>query len=304
MVYTDGMVTVNVVCGGSSAEREVSLRSGAAVVQALADAGYKVRSLDLATSSMEEIVACDVVFPVLHGAGGEDGIFQVELEAKGAKYIGSDSTASRTCFDKWEYRMLIQKYDLPMALGGLVRIENYTQNPIAKSPYVLKPLNGGSSIDTYIVRIPESAPHAQMLDTFPRYPIMLIEQLVVGTELTVGILGEQALPVIEIIPPENAEFDYENKYNGATQELCPPKHVSDVVQKTAQALALKAHQLTGCRDFSRTDIMCDKDNNLYLLETNTIPGMTDQSLFPKMAAAAGIAMPELGKQLVEMALKR
>ncbi len=298
------MVKVHVICGGSSAEREISLRSGAAVAQALIEAAYEVGSLDLATASMEEIVACDIVFPVLHGAGGEDGIFQTELEIKGTKYIGSDSAASRTCFDKWEYRTFIEKYDLPVALGALVQIEDYTQNSLAKSPYVLKPLNGGSSIDTYIVRTPESAPHAQILDTFHRYPTMLIEQLIVGTELTVGILGEQPLPVIEIIPPENAEFDYENKYNGATQELCPPQHVSDVVQKAAQALALKAHQLTGCRDFSRTDIMCDKDNNLYLLETNTIPGMTDQSLFPKMARVAGIAMPELCKKLVEMALKR
>lgn len=295
---------VHVLCGGTSAEREVSLRSGAAVAKALGVAGYDVEILDPATATMEQTIACDVVFPVLHGAGGEDGVLQAELEKHGAKYVGSDSVASKLCFDKWSYRQLAKRSGLPLAPGTLVQLSAYAAHPLAKKPYVLKPLTGGSSIDTYIVRDPTAAPREQIADTFSRYPTMLMEQLIVGTELTVGILDKIPLPIIEIIPPKSEEFDYENKYNGATQELCPPEHVSKEVQHAAQKLALVAHTLTGCRDFSRTDIMCDKNGKLYLLETNTIPGMTGQSLLPKMAAQAGILMPELCKQLVEMALNR
>lgn len=261
--------------------------------------------LDLATANISEIVSCDVVFPVLHGAGGEDGVLQAKLEKQNAQYVGSDSQASQICFDKWDYRQLVVAAGLPMAPGDMVTDHDaYLNHHLVRSLHVLKPVRGGSSIDTLIVRDISHQPIAALKETFGRYPAMLLEELVVGTELTVGILGGSALPVIEIIPPEKGEFDYENKYNGATQELCPPRNVNLATQQAAQALALKAHQLTGCRDFSRTDIMCDKSGNLFLLETNTIPGMTTQSLFPKMAATASISMPELCTQLVEMAFSR
>jgi D-alanine-D-alanine ligase len=228
---------------------------------------------------------------------------QAQLETRKARYVGSDSSSSALCFDKWRYReFIVDVQNMPMARGAQVQVDNYASHPIAGGPYVLKPIEGGSSIDTYIVRDPVIAPFGQIADTFHRHPTMLLEQLIVGTELTVGILKDQALPVIEIIPPADGEFDYENKYNGATQELCPPLHISVPVQQAAQALALRAHQETGCRDFSRTDIMCDANNNLYILETNTIPGLTDQSLFPKMAATAGIDMPALCDTLVQLAL--
>lgn len=298
------MTSVHVVCGGQSTEREVSLRSGAAVAEALQTAGYQVQTSDLAETSVDTMTGCDVVFPVLHGAGGEDGTLQAELEKRGANYVGSGAEASQLCFDKWQYRQLMTAYDLPMATATLVQTGNYQQHPLAARPYVLKPLTGGSSIDTYIVRDPAAAPHSQIADTFNRFPTMLMEQLIVGTELTVGVLGDAPLPVIEIIPPPSGEFDYENKYNGASQELCPAQHVSPAVQQAAQALAVRAHQLAGCRDFSRTDIMCDEAGKLFILETNTIPGMTEQSLFPKMALAAGIDMPALCSQLVELALNR
>jgi D-alanine-D-alanine ligase len=131
---------------------------------------------------------------------------------------------------------------------------------------------------------------------------LLLEALIAGTEITVGMLGEQPLPVIEIIPPEHGEFDYENKYNGQTQELCPPVHVSPELQQAAQQLAQQVHELCGCRDFSRTDIIIDAEQQLWVLEINTIPGMTDQSLLPKAASVAGITMPQLVDRLVEQAL--
>lgn len=298
------MIKVNVICGGDSGEREVSLRSGAAVAAALNKAGYRVQKLDPVTAKIDEIVNCDVVFPVLHGAGGEDGTIQKELEKRGVKFVGSGSAASALCFDKWEYRKVVAAAGLPMANGALVQAGNYASHPLAQRAFVLKPLNGGSSIDTYIIRDLASIPEAAIVETFARHPTMLIEELINGIELTVGILGNKPLPIIKIVPPESGEFDYENKYNGKSQEIVAPEDVDSKIQKAAQGLALKAHQLAGCRDFSRTDIMCDKSGQLFLLETNTIPGMTDQSLFPKMATAAGLSMPELCGELVEMALAR
>jgi len=298
------MRKVNVICGGNSAEREVSLRSGAAVAKALENAGYKVAVLDPVAAGIDEIVDCDVVFLVLHGAGGEDGTIQTELEKRGIKFVGSGSVASALCFDKWEYRKVITAAGLPMPKADTVQHREHAVHELAQDLHVLKPINGGSSIDTHIVRELGKIPHAAIAETFKRYQTMLIEELIDGTELTVGILGDAALPIIKIVPPEAGEFDYENKYNGASQEIVAPEDVDASIQKAAQELALKAHQLTGCRDFSRTDIMCDKTGKLFLLETNTIPGMTDQSLFPKMAAAAGLPMPTLCKQFVEMALNR
>jgi len=304
-MYTlKNMTKVHVISGGTSSEREVSLRSGAAVAAALQSAGYDVTILDLASASLEEMADCDVVFPALHGIGGEDGTLQAKLDTKHVRYVGSGAAASALCFDKWRYRQTVTDHGLPMAEGALVTADSYQEHPLTAAPFVLKPFNGGSSIDTFIVRDPKDIPRDKIADAFTRYPELLLERLIIGTELTVGVLGDMPLTPIEIIPPEHAEFDYENKYNGATRELCPPEHVSQELQEEAKALALKAHQLTDCRDLTRTDIMLDQTGQLFLLETNTLPGMTDQSLFPKAARAAGIEMTSLCSQLVEMALKR
>jgi D-alanine-D-alanine ligase len=295
-----------VLAGGDSDERDVSLRSGAAVSNALTAAHHVNRMFDPAAMPLTAKLTeeFDVAFPVIHGRGGEDGELQRQLENFGLAYVGSEVASSRLCFDKWAYREAMLQAGLAMAGAAIVSADNYQANPLAAKPYVLKPVSGGSSIDTFIVRDLANAPHDQIRDAFVRHEQMLLEELIEGIELTVGVLGGQPLPVIEIVPPEGAEFDYENKYNGATQELCPPEHVSSELQAQAQELALKAHQLAGCRDFSRTDIMIDRSNELVILETNTIPGMTDQSLFPRMAATAGIPMPELCDRLAAMAAKR
>ena len=301
------MQSIVVLAGGMSGEREVSLRSGKAVAAALTTAGFAVTFLELGADPREHMEVMEqaaAVFPVLHGAGGEDGTLQALLEAEHIRYVGSDAAASALCFDKWQYRQKVVAGGLPMAEAALITQSALPGSPLLQAAYVLKPYDGGSSLDTYIVRDPIRAPFDQIATSFEHHPKMLLEQLIIGTELTVGILGETPLPVIEIIPPPDGEFDYENKYNGQSQELCPPEHVSKETQRAAQSLALKAHKLTGCRDFSRTDIMCDAEGNLLLLETNTIPGMTEQSLFPKMARTANVDMPELCKRLVEMALSR
>jgi D-alanine-D-alanine ligase len=178
------------------------------------------------------------------------------------------------------------------------------QHELTTRPYVLKPCDGGSSLDTFIVRNPQQANTAAMEHAFDTYQEMLLEELISGSEITVAILGEQALPVIEIIPPADEEFDYENKYNGKTQEICPPQHLPEAVQHQAQQLALHIHTLIGCSGMSRTDMILDAQDRLFVLETNTIPGLTDQSLLPKAALQADIPMPQLVEILIEDALTR
>ncbi|HUS26292.1 MAG TPA: D-alanine--D-alanine ligase [Nevskiaceae bacterium] len=301
------MSAIIVLAGGAFDEREVSLRSGKAVADALQASGHHVTLIDPAEGlepHKAQLQQADAVFPALHGKGGEEGIIQAELEALGVTYVGSDSTVSALCFDKWRYRQLLKKHDILMAKGELVDEHTFTQSPLFKQPFVLKPFDSGSSIDTFVVRSPGQADMPAIAQTFMHHPRMLLEALIPGVEVTVGVLGDQALPVIEVIPPADGEFDYDNKYNGKTQELCPPQHVSEALQQQAQQLALRIHTLCGCRDLSRTDFIITPDNHIYTLETNTLPGMTDQSLYPKAAKQTGIDMKELVDNLVQMAINR
>jgi D-alanine-D-alanine ligase len=300
------MPKILLLAGGNSLEREISLRSGAAVQAALEQAGHQVTVLDpAATIEDSAFDGYDAIFPVLHGTGGEDGILQARLESLEINnFVGSDALSSALCFDKWRYKALLDEHGILNARGARVGAADLRQHELVKAPFVLKPYDGGSSVDTFIVRDTASADFAAMEAACERYGSMLIEELIDGVEITIGVLGDSALPVIEIIPPADGEFDYENKYNGQTQELCPPEHVSQDMQTQAGELAVRLHQLCGCRDFSRTDMFVTPDNRLYVLETNTIPGMTNQSLLPKAAATAGIDMAALCDQLVAMAVAR
>lgn len=298
---------VLVLAGGSSAEREVSLRSGQTVAEALQAGGHDVvmyDPVDAATNLGKIAEGCDVAFPAMHGAGGEDGVIQQELERLGLAYVGSDVDSSELCFDKWNYRALLESRQLPMARGALMDRETFWQSDFLAKPFVLKPPKGGSSIDTLLVHDPAKLPKTKIDAIFDKHLQMLVEELVIGTEITMGILGDAALPAIEIIPPSGGDFDYENKYNGASQELCPPQHVSEEVQESAQQLAKRIHTLCGCQDVSRTDMIVSPDGRLTVLETNTIPGLTSESLFPKAAKASGLSMVVLCDQLVTMAHQR
>lgn len=301
------MTHVLVLKGGTSSERAVSLRSGQAVATALLEAGFSVTEYDLTTDTFSELLpllkTIDVVFPALHGRGGENGELQSMLDTVGARYIGSRASASRDCFDKSTYRNLLIGHGVAMANGALVHAWDVPNNPLFKAPFVLKPYDGGSSVDTFIVRDIGQADWPAIEIALKTHGEMLLEALVEGVEITVGILKDRALPVVEIVPPVNQEFDYANKYNGATQELCPPLHVTAQIQHDAQALALRIHTLCGCKDLSRTDMIVHTDGSLIVLETNTLPGLTEQSLFPKAAAAAGISMPQLTEVLVQTVLK-
>ncbi|HSX31640.1 MAG TPA: D-alanine--D-alanine ligase [Candidatus Saccharimonadales bacterium] len=296
-----------VLSGGSSPERDVSLRSGKVVTTALEACGYEVRAVDPQDGLQHygaELEQAQVVFPVLHGSGGEDGTAQQALETISVPFVGSSSSVSALCFDKQLAKERLEAAGVTVAKGEVVTAQTFWQSPLIAQPFVLKPVDGGSSIDTHIIRDVANMDRQPLDRSLQLHTRMLLEELIDGIEITVGVIGEKALPVIEIIPPKNGEFDYDNKYNGKTTELCPPKHVTPGDQLKAQRTALNIHHILGCRDLSRTDFIMTADGTLYALETNTLPGMTDQSLLPKAAAAAGISMEQLVDRLVQMALKR
>lgn len=291
-----------VLGGGDSPEREVSLRSANAVSTAAKEAGFSVLEADPADgmSFLDGAAAGTIVFPILHGKGGEDGIVQAELEARGLPYLGSDSRSSARCFDKWLTRSDLQDNQIPMPRGSLVTKDDYSHNPMSLRPHVLKVLRGGSSIGTLIAREPGKVKPEAVEAIFKLDSHAVLEELIAGQEITVPILDNSALTPIEINPPTGAEFDYENKYNGATAEICPPENLSAETQQQAMLLAERVHRAMKCRHLSRVDMMVDDLGKIFVLEINTIPGLTDQSLYPKSAAVSGLPMPALVKKFVEM----
>ena len=290
-----------VLGGGESTEREVSLRSAKAVSDALETAGFDVINLDpINFAVLDSIDSKDIVFPILHGNNGEDGKIQRELESRGLAFLGSGSKSSEICFDKTRARDAFQAAGLPIADGGAVTKESYRNHPLIKKPHVLKISEGGSSIGTYLVHDPNLINTQKVSEVFSLGEHAVIEELVDGVEITVPLLDGQALPVIEIKPPENEEFDYANKYNGKTQEICPPTAIDKTIQEHAQRLSEKAYAALGCRHLARADIIVRSDNNMVILEINTMPGMTSQSLYPLSANVAGLTFPELMKQFVKL----
>lgn len=291
-----------VLGGGDSPEREVSLRSAKSVAEAARQAGFEVQESDPkdGLTVLNSATKDTLVFPILHGKNGEDGVLQKQLETRHLPFLGSDSSSSEACFDKWITRQKLEKVGLPMPKAALITKENYKNEPLAKTPHVLKINHGGSSIGTLIVRDVPNLNPAAIEALFDMENEAVLEQLIEGTEITVPILGSKALPVIEIRPPVNGEFDYENKYNDQSAEICPPESVSQDLQNKAQELAKKVHKVMGCRHLSRVDIMIDIADNLYVLEINTMPGMTGQSLYPKSVAVAGIDMPSLIKEFATL----
>lgn len=279
-----------VLGGGTSPEKAVSTRSATSVKEALEQLGHTVIYKDPETISIDELIQLakqtDGVFPILHGAGGEDGTIQAHLERENIPYFGPSPASCQATFNKDHFKKILEMHDIPTPRANLINARQFKTEPLAKQPFVLKPISGGSSIDTFILR---TLPYDEtpLLEALNRYGTMLIEEFIEGVEITVGVLENRALPVIEIIPPKNQEFDYENKYNGATQELCPPKNVSLELQKKAQMLALETHLATECRHVSRTDILISPSGDMFVIDTNTIPGLTNQSLYPKAGARAG-----------------
>lgn len=294
-----------VLGGGDSPEREVSLRSAHAVSAAARQAGFEVQEADPANglTVLDNLLPDTVIFPILHGVGGEDGVIQKEFENRKLAFLGAGSDISALCFDKWQSRLVFSTAGLPIAKGELVTRATYADSTMISEPHVLKVLRGGSSIGTLMVREPAKLDRGEVDKIFQLDNDAVLEELVEGTEITVPILDQSALPVIEIHPPDGLEFDYENKYNGLTAEICPAESVDRVTQATAQRVAEKVHKTVGCRHLSRVDMIIRPSGEMVVLEINTVPGLTDQSLYPKSAAVAGLPMPKLVGKFAEMVVR-
>lgn len=295
---------VTVLAGGPGAEREVSLCSGAAVTDALRRLGHRVECRDIGPDDLSALDrAADVVFIALHGEFGEDGAIQSILESRGTVYTGSGSAASRLAMDKALAKRRFDECGIPTPKYEIV--DRSSVAGIAERfpiPAVVKPISSGSSVDTSIARTPEAL-RAAATTLVERYGLGLVEQYIRGPELTIGILGDEALPVCEI-RTQREFYDYQAKYlDEDTQylfDLSLPKAVIENVER----LALAAHRALGCCVFSRVDCMIDAaTHEPYFLEINTIPGFTSHSLVPKAAARRGMSFDQLCQRIMELSLR-
>lgn len=293
---------VTVLYGGPSAEREVSLVSGKAVIEGLCSMGHDVHASDVSPTDLSGLDRpADVVFPVLHGAFGESGELQEILEARGLSFVGSGSRASRLGMNKAETKKAWEKAGLPTPpYAVLTRAGG--DLPI-KAPCAVKALDSGSSIDVYVCQTQAAADRA-IAEVLGRHGLVLVERLIKGPELTVGLLEERPLAPIRIVP-KGAFFDYEAKYKSKdTEHRFDTGLPADVVERCRE-LARRANEVVGARDLARVDIMIDAaTNEPYLLEINTLPGFTPVSLLPEAARHGGIEFGPLVDRLVRWAFQR
>lgn len=295
-------LNITVMLGGPSVEREVSLRSGAAVANALRSLGHEVRELDPREEDWKLPPGTGVVFLALHGTYGEDGTLQGRLDELGVPYTGCDATASRIAFDKVLTKQRCLEAGVPTARFVVVDSAKAPWPRGWKPPVVLKPVRQGSSVGLQFVdRVSEWS--AALAEAFRYDTDVLIEERISGRETTVGILDGETLPLVEVRPRQGA-YDYRNKYTaGATEYLCPAAF-DEAATRQIQAAGLGAFKAIGGRDYSRVDVMVRPDGSPVVLEVNTLPGMTDTSLLPMAAAAAGIGYAQLCQRMVELALRR
>lgn len=295
-------LNVAVLLGGPSAEREVSLRSGAAVAKALRGLGHRVEEVDPQPGRLNLPKGTDVVFLALHGTYGEDGAAQAELEKLGAPYTGCGVEASRVAFDKIlaKERCVAAGVRTPrfVALHGAQASWPAGWRP----PIVLKPARQGSSVGLqFVERVEDFC--AALAEAARHDAEVLLEERILGREVTVGVLGDEALPVVEV-RPKQGHYDYRNKYTkGATEYFCPAEFSAEVTKRIQDA-AMSAFAAVGGRDYARVDVMVRENGEPLVLEVNTLPGMTETSLLPMAAAAAGIGFGELCQRMLELALAR
>jgi D-alanine-D-alanine ligase len=305
------MKRVAVLYGGPSAEREVSLASGTQVIAALRETGFDVRAIevghDIATVIAALNPAPDVVFNALHGRFGEDGAMQGVLDWLGIPYTHSGVRASAVAMDKAAAKAVFAHAGLPVAPGQVLPIAALAESDPLPRPYVIKPLNEGSSVGVAIIRDGDNR-RADIVRAWTHGPQAMVEAFIPGRELTVGVLGDRALAVTEIVAQANSFYDYASKYaDGGSRHVIPAGIHPDAAAQ-AMALALAAHRALGCRGATRADFRYDdtqgEPGRLVLLEVNTQPGLTRTSLLPEQAAHVGIDFPALCAWMVEHATCR
>jgi D-alanine-D-alanine ligase len=293
---------ITVMLGGPSAEREVSLRSGAQVAKALRSLGHQVHELDPRDDSWVLPTGTNVVFLALHGTYGEDGTVQRRLEEMGTLYTGCDAEASRIGFDKSLTKERCVAAGVATARFTVVDIPGARWPMGWNPPIVLKPLRQGSSVGLQFVHRVEDWSKS-LTEAMRHDSRVLVEERISGRECTVGILDEQVLPILEVRPKAGV-YDYKTKYTpGTTEYFCPAPFDTATTNRIGNA-ALGAFKAIGGRDYSRVDVMVRASGEPVVLEVNTLPGMTETSSLPKVAAAAGISYPELCQRMVDLAMKR
>lgn len=296
---------IAVLMGGPGSEREVSLASGKAVLSALLGLGLDAVAVDVTGPEIELPTGTNLAFNVIHGTFGEDGSLQQILEGLGIPYTGAGVKSSRIAFDKNLAKAAFVEHGVPTPRAEIIDVSNGPRLPSFPAPFVVKPPREGSSVGVHIVRNQADA-EAAMADAAKYGDDILVEEFINGQELTVGILNDVALPVVHIIPPEGV-YDMASKYpwlSGAkgSQYICPADLDAETTRLVQEA-ALAAHRSLGVEIYSRVDVLLDSQNRPFVLEANTIPGMTETSLLPKAAAAIGISFPELCKTIAELSLQ-
>ncbi|WP_333569603.1 D-alanine--D-alanine ligase [Sphingorhabdus sp.] len=302
-------IHVAVLMGGWSNERPVSLMSGNGVADALEKLGYKVSRVDMDRNVAQVLTALrpDVVFNALHGVPGEDGSVQGMLDLMGIKYTHSGMVTSVIAIDKELTKQRLVPAGIPMPKGKMVDSESlFSADPLPR-PYVLKPVNEGSSVGVAIVTEASNYGNPISRDAkgpWQEFATLLAEPFIKGREMTVAVLGNKALCVTEL-KPKSGFYDFDAKYtDGLTEHICPAEIPEDIAQYMLD-VALDAHRLLGCKGASRTDFRWDDElgkNGVFVLETNTQPGMTPLSLVPEQARHVGISYEQLVDMIVKEAL--
>ena len=310
--------TVLVLAGGLSHERDVSLRSGRRVVEALRAAGVETHLADVDAGLLPALVADrpDVVFPILHGAAGEDGALRDVLDLLELPYVGSDAAACRLAFDKPTAKAMVAgagvatpaSAALPHALFRDLGAGAVLDALVARLglPLFVKPARGGSALGCALARTPKDLP-AAMRGCFAYGDTALVEQFVDGVEIAVSVVdtgsGPTALAAVEIVP-DSGSYDYAARYTAGATRFFVPARISGAAAARAAETALVAHRRLGLRDLSRTDLVVDAKGTPWFLEVNVAPGLTETSLLPQAAEAAGLPAGDLYRALVERARTR
>jgi D-alanine-D-alanine ligase len=296
---------IAVLMGGPGSERAVSLATGAGVAKALRSLGAEVTEVDVKGPDFKLPPVIDLAFIALHGTFGEDGQVQRILEDRGVAYTGDGVAESELTFDKIRSKEAFRQHAVTTPYWQIVTIG---QRPTIPIPFVIKPSRQGSTVGVHIIRN-EREIDAAIADAAKYDREILIEKFVPGRELTIGVLGDQVLPILEIIP-KGGFYDFTNKYpflnpkaGGGAEHVCPAK-IPENQTRAIQDLALRAHRALGLQVYSRVDIMLPEEGEATVLEVNTIPGMTEASLLPEAAAAAGIGYEELCARIIELSRKR
>jgi len=288
-----------VLMGGPGSEREVSLRSGAAVARAFAEGGYRVTPVEVHGTEVSLPSDTGLCVNMIHGTFGEDGQLQALLEARGVAYTGEGVAGSRLAFDKLASKTRFAAAEVPTPRWEKI---SAGQNPSLLLPFVVKAPREGSSVGVHIVR-EASGLEAALRDCASLDREILVEEFVEGRELTVGVVGDRALAIVEIRPHEGF-YDYAHKYTkGASEYFCPAP-LDAATTAAIQDAALRAHRSLGLEVYSRVDVLLRPDGSPFVLEANTIPGMTETSLLPKAAAAGGTGFLELCEEIASLSLRR